>query len=589
MVIIDCEVYADYFLLAALDIQTGRVDFWEQYPGHALDAKSVRGLMSNNTTISFNGLSFDLPIIAAAVSGADCQTIKTIADKIIASNAPAWQIVRDYKITVPKSWDHIDLIEVAPGSASLKIYGGRLHSRKIQDLPISFDASIRPDQYSLLCEYCENDLRTTLDLYRALEPQVNLRIGMSKQYGIDLRSKSDAQIAEAIIKSEVSKITGKQYVKPDIEKNSFRYRDPRIVDFESSELRSVFRELLDCPFELSGNGSIKMPDWLADRAVHIAGKPYRIGIGGMHSCETRRAVYRKPGEILQDWDVASYYPSIILQQRLAPEAMGADFLTVYQSILRRRLEAKASGDKVTADALKIAVNGSFGKLGSKWSALYAPQLFLQVTVTGQLCLLMLIEQMESRGVQVISANTDGIVIHTQEHNADVVDEITFDWMMRTSFTLESSDYRALISRDVNTYLAIKDDGTYKGKGAFGATGLMKNPDMQIVQRSVAEYAAHGTPIEKTIRASRDVREFVSVRRVQGGARWRDELLGKAVRFYYCTSVGHNECIHYAKNSNRVPKSAGARPLMELPDHFPEDIYYPAYIEAADKMLAEVGL
>ena len=88
------------------------------------------------------------------------------------------------------------------GQASLKIYGGRLHAPKMQDLPIEPNALIFPEQRETLRLYCHNDLQVTRILYEELKPQIALREQMSKQYNIDLRSKSDAQIAENIIKHE---------------------------------------------------------------------------------------------------------------------------------------------------------------------------------------------------------------------------------------------------------------------------------------------------------------------------------------------------------------------------------------------------
>jgi hypothetical protein len=202
---------------------------------------------------------------------------------------------------------------------------------------------------------------------------------------------------------------------------------------------------------------------------------------------------------------------------------------------------------------------------------------------------MLIEALELAGVSVISANTDGVVIHTKKDNERTVEEICFDWMMTTSFELERTDYMALASRDVNNYVAVKENGSYKGKGIFSESGLMKNPDFSIIARAVAEYVATGVKPRSVIMSSKDVREFVSLRKVTGGAQWRGQYLGKAVRFYYSTSVAHDECIHYANNSNRVPKSAGGKPLMVLTDAFPDDIDYAPYIEAAEKLCCEIGL
>jgi len=110
-----------------------------------------------------------------------------------------------------------------------------MHAPKMQDLPIEPAAEISPEQREIIKSYCENDLATTELLYNTLKPQIALRESMSDQYGIDLRSKSDAQIAETVIKSELHKITKKQYVKPKLKDGAtFKYRDPKIVTFGKS-------------------------------------------------------------------------------------------------------------------------------------------------------------------------------------------------------------------------------------------------------------------------------------------------------------------------------------------------------------------
>jgi hypothetical protein len=117
---------------------------------------------------------------------------------------------------------------------------------------------------------------------------------------------------------------------------------------------------------------------------------------------------------------------------------------------------------------------------------------------------------------------------------------------------------------------------------------MKNPENQIVYKAVADYVAKGVPVEQTIRQCDDVAKFLTVRKVTGGAVWQGEPVGKAVRFYYSNAVPSAECLHYAKNNNRVPKSAGAKPLMDLPDTLPGDIDYAVYITEAEKLISEVG-
>jgi len=588
-IVIDTETYKDYFLLSCLNIESGNVRHFEFYEGQPLDTKTIKQIMTRCLTISFNGNGFDLPIIVAALKGYSVLQIKKLADKIIKSNRPSWLICKDLGLSIPRNWDHIDLIEVAPGQSSLKIYGGRLHAPKLQDLPIEPNASIAPEQRKLMRDYCVNDLDTTALLYSKLEKQVALRESMSKQYGVDLRSKSDAQIAETVIKSELQKMTGEYYGKTELGSNTkFRYRNPEIIGFETEQLKSIFDKVLTLDFTLGANGSVKMPQELADAKIKIGNSEYNMGIGGLHSCEKSQYIYADKEHVLLDVDVASYYPSIILQQQLAPKSLGQPFLEVYQSIVTRRLQAKREGDKVTADTLKICVNGSFGKLGSKWSALYAPDLLIQTTITGQLALLMLIEKLELEGISVVSANTDGVVIHAHKDRLDDLRNIAFDWMLETSYELEETHYRCIASRDVNTYVAVTTDGEAKRKGAFANGGLAKNPDCSIAFDAVAAFLANGTPVEQTINDCDDITKFVLVRRVTGGAEWKGQYLGKAVRFYYSDDFENSAQIDYAKNGNKVSKSDGCKPLMDLPESLPTDIDRPRYIDMAKKLLCEVG-
>jgi hypothetical protein len=591
MLVLDCEVYTDYFLIMFKNIESGRYASYEMFDGQELHRSRVIQLMKEHTTVSFNGLGYDIHIITAALEGWPCDAIKRLSDEIIKSNLPAWQVAKNNRLRVSHDWDHIDVIDVAPGKAGLKIYGGRMGAKKLQDLPIAPDALISPEQRVELRRYCKNDLDTTEALYRKLEPAIKLREQIGAQYGgIDLRSKSDAQIAEAVIKYRLHEYTGRTYKPRKVAVgHECRYEDPKIVSFQSEELQKVFHRILKTGFPVGSNGAVTMPEWLQKQRIKIGQTEYQMGIGGLHSCEKRQSVVAQGNQILADFDVASYYPSIILKLKLAPQGMGNDFLLIYQDIVTERLQAKARGDKLTADTLKIVINGSFGKLGSMYSALYAPELMIQTTITGQLCLLMLIEWVESVGARVVSANTDGIVVLCDKAREKWLEEAMFDWMLTTSFELERADYRSIHSRDVNNYIAVKPDGKTKRKGVYAEPVLSKNPDFTIVTDAVATFLSKGTPVEDTIRGSTDVRGFVTVRQVTGGGLWRGEYLGKAVRFYYSNTVGPDECISYAKNSNKVPRSDGAKPMMELPDTLPGDVDYDRYIEMAQDALKDMGV
>lgn len=590
MLILDTECYSNYFLIAFLDTDSGKTRTFRFTQDTPLDTKSVKAIMGKYITMSFNGNSYDLPMITAALSGFDNAKLKALSDAIIKSKLPSYKVCANFGIRLTNKWDHIDIIEIPKGQSSLKIYAGRIGTPTLQDLPYHPDEVLTSAQMIEVEKYCINDLRMTQQVYQVIRPQIELRESMSKEYGLDLRSKSDAQIAEAVIISELSAMTKKKYSKPSVDSNqTFRYQDPQIVSFKNKDLQQIFKKLLKHEFTLGSNGAVQMPDWLKDAKIDINATEYQMGIGGLHSCENAQYIRTCGNDRITDFDVASYYPSIILQQKLAPAALGAPFLRVYQSIVSRRLKAKHEGDKVVADTLKICVNGSFGKLGSKYSTLYAPELLIQTTITGQLCLLMLIERMEAIGAEVMSANTDGIVVYYDKSLSEKVQQVAWDWMLDTSYELEETEYRAIASRDVNNYVAVKTDGKLKLKGCFAPPSLEKNPDSPIIYQAVAQYIASETPLEDTIKGCKDILQFCTVRRVQGGGVWNDEHLGKAVRFYHSNEVPVTTCIRYATNSNTVPNSQGARPLMVLPEAFPKDVDYAWYIEKAEKLLAEVGI
>ena len=107
---------------------------------------------------------------------------------------------------------------------------------------------------------------------------------------------------------------------------------------------------------------------------------------------------------------------MIVNGKLSPLHIGDRFINEYRRIYDERLKAKSPDDKVTEDTLKISLNGTFGKLASRHSILYAPDLMLAVTMTGQFTLLMLIELLEQEGATILSANTDGIVIRIAAYN-----------------------------------------------------------------------------------------------------------------------------------------------------------------------------
>lgn len=589
VLVFDTECYRNYWMVAFRNVKTGNVRAFEMYDGQALDLLSIRKIIYNRTLVGFNSNNYDIPMIAYALSGATNTQLKDASDSIILHGLKSWQFYDKFKVSPfnPEDLDTIDLIEVAPGIAGLKIYGGRMHAERMQDLPIDPDDLILPEQRHDMREYCANDLVTTQELYETLTPQIELRIRMGEEFGADLRSKSDAQIAEVVLRHGVEKLIGRRVDKqPDMLGHTFRYHTPSFIEFTSPNLIKLVRDIETHEFVVGQTGSVMLPDFLAKEHIVIAGAKYSVGIGGLHSNEKTIAHKADEDTILVDRDVTAYYPSIILGTGLYPPNMGKPFLTAYKQIVDRRVEAKRKKDKVTDDALKITINGSFGKFGSKYSILYAPNLLIQTTITGQLCMLMLIERLEAQGIKVVSANTDGIVIKCPKALEDRMEGIIFGWETSTRLNTEATYYTALYSRDVNNYVALKQGGGAKLKGVFAFGTISKNPNNEVCLEAVVKHLLNGTPVADTVKACKDIRKFVTIRTVRGGALKDGHLLGKAVRWYY--GQGEEGTIVYKVNGYTVPRSEGAVPCMQLPLELPDDIDLDWYIKESNDIMESIG-
>lgn len=616
----DVECYRDYFLIKMRDTGTGNILDFEMWPGRALDLVALRMALALREVYGFNFHGYDKPMISAALAGADCATLKSYSDAIIVGRMKSWEFYRQFDIP-EADFDSVDLMEVAPGvRIGLKMYAARMHSQTIQDLPIDPAASIAPHQRPILNQYCGNDLAVTQDMEALLRKRLDLRVNIGQRYGIDVRSKSDAQIAESVIKAQLPFNPRKHTVPHG---HQFYYQPPEWVGFITEQMREVFRLVCTTPFivndvdqlkrapgekvyDLDGKEvktGLQIPAEIKGLDIRMGSSIYRMGIGGLHSQEACRALFSTSEHELSDHDVASYYPSLILLAGMYPPAIGEAFLDIYRKVYEERLDAKTKAQtcetaagikhwKTIADSLKITLNGAFGKLGSKYSILFAPELLIQTTITGQLALLMLIEAMESRGISVVSANTDGIILQTPRDKLELRDAIVQWWEKRTGLETEANVYKAVFNRSVNDYVAFTAKGKVKRKGTtFATPGLLENkhPDREICADAVVAYLSHGTPVHETIRACTDIRKFVRVRQVAGGGVWTrsGEYLGKAVRWYW--GKDKSAFIASATNGNKVASSDGAVPVMTLIDHVPDDLDHEYYVEECRNILREIGV
>lgn len=345
---IDIEIYSNYLLIMGSDVDLEIFDGWHFMHGQPCERDAWhreldRALYDGRTAVTFNGDRFDMRIIELARRGATTQQLKDATDAIIVHKVKPWDITDN-----PRGIDHIDLIEVAPGQGSLKAYAAKMHSKRLQDLPIEPSAVITQETRLQLREYCMlGDIAATTDLEEAMSAQIELRSQMTAEYGVDLRSKSDAQIAEAVMRKLLpfrAQIPRVQYGQ------TFFYRAPEWISFVALD---VLKLLDRSPFTIGPTGHPMMTKELEETLIRIGDSAYQMGSGGLHSTESRRCEVADETYEISDHDVASYYPSLILRTGIEPVQLQGYFQHVYRRWVDERIAAKNRAGEIKKELKEL--------------------------------------------------------------------------------------------------------------------------------------------------------------------------------------------------------------------------------------------
>ena len=574
-VYLDIECYPNFFLVSLMrgeEIFTSEMlnDQPTDYSRRLVEFLNRR-IEPGDEVVTFNGNAYDIPLIERAVNN-QTDTNYEIYGKsrqVIVDNVPAWKLRRrddHWRFEFP----HIDLKGAAPGFGGLKLYGARLHAETLETLPYDPHEAVSDAEASHLTKYCGNDLALTKLLHESLEEPLNLRRSLEDEMGMNLMSANDAQIGERVVMAEMRNMLGSSISKPSADPaRNLRFARTESMRYWSREINELASRFVGATYSETPNGKLTLPQNFGTVKVSLGDLPIKVGIGGLHTLDTPRLERADRTNRLCELDVSSFYPRIVLEQELHPMHLGEEFLAVYGDLVRRRLKAKRNGDKTTADSLKIAINGCFGKFGSAHSYLRDPKVMLQVTISGQLLLLRLIDMLQAEDFEILSANTDGVVARYPTRRRARLEWIVSDYQAQTGMRLEETEYQEWACIDVNNYFARTAVGKIKGKGIFGSAGLMKNPHFDICARAAVRQLIGEVSVEETIAGNNRIEDYLAVRKVKDGAMWGGKSLGTVARWYVARG---GSPVTYATGGRRVPLSESAKPLMRLrKGEFPRDL------------------
>lgn len=447
-----------------------------------------------------------------------------------------------------------------------------------------FERFIPKEYLNEMADYNDNDVYIVAELIRMNQEEVLLRYRISEEYKVDVYSASRSTIADKVIVKLYSKFTG-LHPKAFIDTKTIR-RKILVSEILSDKIAFSTPELNDILSDIRSL-TLRGEKGEFDREFTFMGTSYTIATGGLHSNEIPAVYVENSDSIIVDRDVASYYPNMIrslkvCQKHLIPKA----WFRIADTIVDERLEHKhLAKDKsldvmerdkhaTAAACLKIVANaGIFGKMGSEKSFLCDKKAMYQVTINGQLFLLMLIEKLELAGIHVISANTDGIVTIVPRELEQTADDICHWWEKHLGLELEFTYYTKYVTEGVNSYLTVKRGGSSKFKGRMNPKmfleDLSKGYNSPIVAKCVTEYFINGTPVMETLRNAKSILDFCRTQNVNHNYRLefthvvdgkiRTDVVQRNTRFYISStggtlmkveSMGWNE-----RNEEQVKKSS----------------------------------
>lgn len=499
---------------------------------------------------------------------------------------------------------------------SLKRLEFEMDLENIEEMPIHHTkVDMTQRDIALIREYCRNDVHATYEFYKITtgntthplyegNNQIELRQDIEAEFGIPCLNYSDSKIGDEMIKKyycqekniELKDLPKKGYFRKDIK---VKHCIAPNIKFHTLQLKSFLKRISDITLGLQDDFK---------ESIEFYGNTYTFAKGGLHT-ENKPEIFEADEEHeIIDWDVSSYYPAIGINNGRYPAHLGKSFLTGYKKMFDRRLELKPQAKKDKrikgiVGALKLAVNSVYGKSSDRQSWIYDRQYTMFTTITGELSLLMLIEAYSLAGIEVISANTDGVTIKIQKALIHKMYDINEWWETLTGYELERTDYRKIIFSTVNDYIAVKTSGEVKKKGDFLTDfELHKNKSARIVPIALERYFINGDSVVDTICNHRNIYDFAMRQRAtrdfhfEGRAKGKTTVYNKLIR-YYVSNTG--EKLFKVKNEDSTSNAASVSQVEAgdwlvtvcnylEPTHLLNNINYSYYIDRAYTIINKIN-
>ena len=522
-----------------------------------------------------------------------CESIFNLSKIITTSSEDNIEAWKKWKYMI--YFDSFDLLTMLYSNklrVSLKEMQVTMMYDNVQEFVTDWDTDLQEDEIDSMIEYNINDVNSTTELLNRCKKDIDLRLAIEDEYGVRVLSKDGVNIGMKILTQKYLEKTGLTW------KDIKDLRSPMsviplkdvilpFIKFNSPILQNVLKDMKSQVVSPGRKGY--------ENKFVFEGLQYSVGVGGIHSVNTPECIIPKEDELLLDVDVASLYPSMLIEYKFYPKHLGPEFLEVYSKIKEERIEAKHNGNKVKNETLKLALNGLSGNLQNEHNFCYSPFAVMQIRINGQLLLLMLAEKLVELGCRIVQANTDGLFIIVKKDKYESFKNICSDWEKLTHLTLEEDRFKAMYQYAINDYFAITEDNKVKEKGMFiTSVKLGKGLTPKIIPKAVIAYFKDNIPIEDIINNCTDIKDFLMSEKT--GKQWHVEYKNKEQqrtnRFYASTNGAY---LWKWKDNNGVKAyqnmlTASGVTLLNKFDDVPikkRNINYRYYIYEAYKIVREL--
>lgn len=497
----------------------------------------------------YNNLHYDNPIINYIIEYEDklmqyniptiCSSIFNLSKTITTSsedNIDAWKHWK-YQIWFD-TFDILTMLYSNKLRVGLKEIQVTMQYPNVQEFVCDWTKPLPLEDFDSMIDYNINDIESTSELLNRCKEDVDLRIAIEDEYGVRVLSKDGVNIGMKILTQKYLEKTGLtwQDIKDLRSPMSVIPLKDVILPFIKYDSPILQRVLEDMKNQIVSPGRKGYENKFVFNNLR-----YSVGVGGIHSVNSPEIIIPRDDEMLIDIDVASLYPSMLIEYEFYPRHLGKEFLEVYKQIKDERIEAKHNGDKVKNETLKLALNGLSGNLQNEHNFCYSPFAVMQIRINGQLLLLMLAEKLTQIGCRIVQANTDGLFVLLKKDAYSKVNSICREWEQLTKLTLEEDRFKAMYQYAINDYFAITEDNKVKEKGMFiTAVKLGKGLTPKIIPKAVISFFKDGIPVEDTIKNCTDIRDFLMSEKT--GKQWHVEYMNeeqqRTNRFYASTNGGY---------------------------------------------------